>query len=143
MAQVTVTSSATTLDAAASTRAVIVDNRGPAPITLSTGVVVLPFKSRQVSVTSGTPLTATCGTGLTSIVNVDDQPVSSGGGGGGGGSTVTVDSTGQIVVNGTATNLATDAEVEAVHTGNRELNPRLGKVVQRAHLAAPAHAKAP
>ena len=114
MAQVTVTSSATTLDAAASTRAVIVDNRGPAPITLSTGVVVLPFKSRQVSVTSGTPLTATCGTGLTSIVNVDDQPVSSGGGGGGGGSTVTVDSTGQIVVNGTATNLATDAEVAAL-----------------------------
>lgn len=72
MATVTVTSSPTTLDTGSATTRLIVDNRGPAPVTLSNGTTVPVFQARQVAITAGTPLTATAP--VNTVVNVDGQP---------------------------------------------------------------------
>ena len=92
MAAVTVTSSATTLDAGGSSRVLILDNRGPSPVVLSTGKTLLPFKALQVSVTSGTALTGTAA--LSTVVNVDvssQRPVDADGSGHADGSVTVLD----------------------------------------------------
>jgi len=75
MASVTVTTSPTTLDAAASTRLMNISNTGPGFVTLSSGAKVGPGQATQVLVTAGIALTATTGVG-TAVVTVDPTPVS-------------------------------------------------------------------